>query len=217
MNQTVIFDLDGVIIDSEPIHFEIERQLFRDLDIDVPMEEHHGYVGTSSLNMWEMIVRKHEVLVDPGELTKRNSEIYLKYLNESELKPVAGVAELVEELYGNNLKLVVASSSSREVIETVLNRFRIMDFFMAVISGTELSNSKPHPDIFLKAAGLAGTEARRCVVIEDSENGVRAARAAGMKCIGFYNPNSGAQNLTGASIIVHSFQDLNTNRIQNLE
>ena len=217
MNQVVIFDLDGVIIDSEPIHFTLEKQMFRELNIDVSFSEHNSYVGTSLQNMWESIIRKHKVSYDPGELTRRKNEIYLKYLQEHHLHPIEGVTELIKDLHKNNFKLLIASSSDMKIIEIVLKKFQLVNFFKAMVSGTELTHSKPHPEIFLKAAKLAECETKKCVVIEDSENGVKAARAAGMKCVGFLNPNSGNQDLRKANIIIKSFRELDTNKIQYLD
>jgi beta-phosphoglucomutase-like phosphatase (HAD superfamily) len=101
-----------------------------------------------------------------------------------------------------------------EVIETVLTKFNLSNYFMARVSGTELANSKPHPEIFVQSAKLANSAPRECLVIEDSQNGITSAKAAGMKCIGFANPNSGAQNLSKADWVVHSFDELNAEKIR---
>ncbi|PWT71597.1 MAG: phosphatase [Bacteroidetes bacterium] len=217
MNDTVIFDLDGVIIDSEPIHFQIEQQMFRELNIDISFSEHSSFVGTSSQNMWESIVNKHHLTWQPGELVKKNHQRYMDYLQGNRLGPIEGIEELIRALYEDNLQLLVASSSPKAVIEIVLQKFDFRNYFKALVSGTDLPHSKPHPDIFLKAAQLTGSAQGKCVVIEDSENGVAAARAAGMKCIGFLNPNSGQQDLGRAHIIIKSFKELDSKRIRNLE
>ena len=80
-----------------------------------------------------------------------------------------------------------------ETIDIILKRFKLSDLFIARVSGSELAHSKPHPEIFLRSAQLVGSEPKECIVIEDSRNGVAAAKAAGMKCIGFLNPSSGDQ------------------------
>jgi beta-phosphoglucomutase family hydrolase len=217
MIETAIFDLDGVIIDSEPVHFKLEKQMFEELKIALPFEEHCSYVGMSSENMWETIVNKHNLSYCAQDLVEKKHALYLEHLlEEKDLYAIPGVIELIKELYKNNFKLMIASSSHAEVINAVLEKFNLSDFFAARVSGTELAHSKPHPEIFLKAAEVANCASRECVVIEDSENGVTAAKAAGMKCIGFLNPNSGAQNLNKADVIIKSFKELNVEFIKNL-
>jgi len=217
MIQTVIFDMDGVIIDSEPIHFNIEKQIFEELKIAISFEEHCSYVGTSSRNMWEMIIKKHEIANDLEELIKKDYAMYMKHLIAAkDLHPIPGVVELIKELHQDNLKIIVASSSHGEVIDMVLKKFNLSDYFIAQVSGTELIHSKPHPEIFLRSAALANCDPGECVVIEDSENGVTAARVAGMKPIGFLNPNSGVQDLSRADVVVKSFEELNAALIRNV-
>jgi HAD superfamily hydrolase (TIGR01509 family) len=217
MIQTVIFDLDGVIIDSEPVHFKLEKQMFEELGIAVTFEEHCSYVGMSSENMWESIVNKHDLSHCPGDLVQKKHSLYLDHLlKEEKLHPIAGVAELIEDLYRNNFKLVIASSSPMEVIDAVLEKFYLSNYFIGRVSGTELQHSKPHPEIFLRAAMHANCPPEDCVVIEDSQNGTLAAKAAGMKCIGFFNPNSGMQNLDDADVVIRSFEGINADFIRRL-
>lgn len=217
MIQTVIFDLDGIIIDSEPVHFKLEKQMMGELKISVSLEEHSSYVGMSSENMWQAIVDRHHLSYHPEDLVKKKHALYIDYLSkEKNLFPIAGVRELIKDLYENKFRLVIASSSPAGVIDIVLNKFNLANYFMAVVSGTQLTHSKPHPEIFLKAAKLAHCKPPDCVVIEDSENGVTAAKDAGMKCIGFLNPNSGTQNLTRADLMIKSFTGLNAGFIRDL-
>jgi HAD superfamily hydrolase (TIGR01509 family) len=215
MIRTVIFDMDGVIIDSEPIHFKMENEMFQELNIAIPYEEHCSFVGTSSKNMWQIIAEKYGLKVDVNELVKKQHALYMAYLlSAKDIRPIQGVMELIEDLYRNNFGLVLASSSYMEVIEVVLSKLNLSSYFMTKISGTELANSKPHPEIFIQSAKLANSQPGECIVIEDSQNGITSARAAGMKCIGFTNPNSGAQDLSRADLIIHSFNELNAETIR---
>ena len=215
MIQTVIFDMDGVIIDSEPVYFEIDKQMFEELNIAVSFEEHCSYVGTSSQNMWNAIITKHGVAEQPAELMRKEYSLYLEHLaNANDLQPIDGVVELIHELYKNNFKLVLASSSQMASIDIVLNKFKLDELFIAKVSGSELAHSKPHPEIFLRSARLIKSDPSECIVIEDSKNGVTAAKAAGMKCIGFLNPNSGNQDLKNADLVIHSFGELNADIVK---
>jgi HAD superfamily hydrolase (TIGR01509 family) len=215
MIQTVIFDMDGVIIDSEPVYFEIDKQMFEELNIAVSFEEHCSYVGTSSQNMWTAIITKHGISEQPAELMRKEYSLYLEHLaNANDLQPIDGVVELIHELYKNNFKLVLASSSQMASIDIVLNKFKLDELFIAKVSGSELAHSKPHPEIFLRSARLIKSDPSECIVIEDSKNGVTAAKAAGMKCIGFLNPNSGNQDLKNADLVIHSFGELNADIVK---
>jgi len=217
MIQTVIFDMDGVIIDSEPVYFKIDKEMFEELNIAVSFEEHSTYVGTSSQNMWDAIIKKHGIPGDPGKLMRKEYNLYMDYLvNANDLQPIDGVMELINGLHENNFKLILASSSRMEVIDIILKKFKLSDLFIAKVSGSELAHSKPHPEIFLRSAQLAGSEPKECIVIEDSKNGVAAAKAAGMKCIGFLNPSSGHQNLKDADRVIQSFKELNADLVKKL-
>jgi len=217
MIQTVIFDMDGVIIDSEPVYFKIDQEMFEELNIAVSFEEHCTYVGTSSQNMWDAIIKKHGIPGDPGKLMRKEYNLYMDYLvNANDLQPIDGVMELINGLHENNFKLILASSSRMEIIDIILKKFKLSDLFIAKVSGSELAHSKPHPEIFLRSAQLAGSEPKECIVIEDSKNGVAAAKAAGMKCIGFLNPSSGHQNLKDADRVIQSFKELNADLVKKL-
>jgi beta-phosphoglucomutase-like phosphatase (HAD superfamily) len=135
MIQTVIFDMDGVIIDSEPVYFKIDKQMFEELNIDVSFEEHCSYVGTSSQNMWDTIIKKHGIADQPAELMRKEYTLYMEHLvNASDLQPINGVLELINDLHKNNFKLILASSSRMETINIILNKFKLSDLFIAKIS-----------------------------------------------------------------------------------
>jgi HAD superfamily hydrolase (TIGR01509 family) len=209
--------MDGVIIDSESVYFKIDKQMFEELNITVSFEEQCSYVGTSSQNMWDAIIKKYGLRDTPGVLMKKEYDLYMEYLaNENDLQPIEGVTELINSLHTNNFNLALASSSRMETINIVLNKFNLADLFTAKVSGSELVHSKPHPEIFLRAVQLIKAEPKECIVIEDSKNGVAAAKAAGMKCIGFRNPSSGDQDLRNADIIIQSFKELNAGLIKSL-
>ncbi len=131
-------------------------------------------------------------------------------------EPLHGITELLQCLEENNIKMAVASSSSMVFIETVLKKLSIERYFEFYISGENIIKSKPEPDIFLKAAQMLRTEPAQCIVIEDSKNGVIAAKRAGMKCIGYINTNSGNQDLSPATKIIDNFHSLTFETLQNL-
>ena len=211
MISTVIFDMDGVIIDSEPIYFKVEQELLRELGINFSKKEHSKYVGRSDL--WQSIKDKYGLDFDADEIQEREQNRYMTYLAESfNDGPIEGVSDLIKSLKSDGYTLVLASSSPMENIRFVLKKFGLLDFFSHKVSGDELETSKPHPEIFLEAAKMAGTEPQHCLVIEDSQNGVRAAKDAGMKCVGYKNLNSGQQDLSPADWIIENFNEFDLNK-----
>ncbi len=211
---TVIFDMDGVIIDSEPIHHKIEKEIFSELGLQITDEQHKRYTGTASIEMWTEITETHQLDVSPVDVTRLNHERYLSYIKNLKMLPVVdGVVDLVHNLHKYQKKLVLASSSAREQIEFVLDKLNILDYFPHIVSGAELPKSKPDPMIFLKAAHLSDSKPVQCIVIEDSHHGVTAAKAAGMKCIGFRNPQSGNQDLSQADFIVSGIRLLSIDEL----
>lgn len=215
MFRAVIFDMDGVIIDSEPIYFKAGNKLFRFLDLDVSEQEHHSYVGISSKDMWSHIRDKYKIDLSTEELVEMEMNIYIDYLLlKKDEKPIPGVVELIEDLYKNNIDLALASSSSIKSIIIVLDMFNLGKFFKTIVNGYEVENGKPAPDIFLYAAKRLGVQPEDCIVIEDSENGIEAAKSAGMKCIGFKNLNSGKQDLSSADMVIDSFLGVNYKKLR---
>lgn len=209
----VIFDMDGVIVDSEPIHFKSEKESFISLGIVVSKKEHESYVGMDQRGIWKEIKRRHKLFYSEEELIEKHIKILTTYIIKENLKPMDGVIELFDELEKNGIKKAVASSSPRKLIENILKRFGIYENFDFVISGEEVEKGKPEPDIFKQVAYTLGIQSNNAVVIEDSENGVKAAKEAGMKCIGFENPNSGMQNLSMADKVVKNFRELSLKNI----
>lgn len=207
--QAVIFDMDGVLIDSEPIYFEIEKSSFQHLGAPVEETEHHTYVGVTLESMFQQVLTKHKldhVLAEVLAFHKEN--VMNEMQGHEQLQPFADVEQWIQWLSASRIKLAVASSSPRSLIELILERTGLRRFFTVMVSGEEVEHGKPAPDIFLHAAELLHVDPKHCVVIEDSRNGVHAAKQAGMRCIGHQNPGSGNQDLSKADIIIHSYAEL---------
>jgi HAD superfamily hydrolase (TIGR01509 family) len=210
MIDTVIFDLDGVIVDSEPVHQAIEKRLFNELEIEVPELFHQTLVGMNEENLWGAVLSAFNLDIDAQTIINKKRTYLRFYLEDMQsLLPIPDVIPLIKALNKDNLSLVLASSSPRFYIKAILKNFAIYQKFDALVSGEEVSNSKPAPDIFLEAARRIGKEPRSCLVIEDSTNGIKAAKAAGMKVIGFRNSPSGGQDFSGADYIIDSFKAFN--------
>ena len=137
-------------------------------------------------------------------------------VDESGLKAISGIEALLKDLKLNHFQIALASSSSYVFIDSILDKIGIRDYFDYILSGEDLANSKPAPDIFLEAAKGLGCLPHQCIVIEDSNNGVAAAKAAGMKCIGYMNRTSGNQDLTKATVVIDDFNRINAQFIEKL-
>jgi len=208
MIKAVIFDMDGVIIDSEPIHFKSDQLTLKHLGVEISHEELNKYVGVSNPVMWAELKEKYHLAGSIGQLMETQSDFRNTTFGNEKLEPITGIPGLLAEIKDAGLKLGLASSSGRDFIEMILTKLGILDYFDVIVSGEEVEKSKPNPDIFLKTAGNLGVNPENCLVIEDSQHGVKAAVLAGMKCIGFHNPNSGTHDLSLADTVVHSITDI---------
>lgn len=216
--KAVIFDMDGVIIDSEPMHLKFEKELFESLAVELEPEEHNQFVGTTSHYMWKVLKNKFNLPQAVEELVKNDREGYFKFLvsGKHDMKIIKGIKELIQDLHKNGVLLAVASSSPIDVIEVVIDMYDIRKYFKELATGDYVDKSKPNPDIFLYAAEKLGVDPKDCIVIEDSANGVLAAKKARMKCIGYRNPNSGNQDISPADMIINSYDEINYEKLKNL-
>ncbi|PKP44212.1 MAG: hypothetical protein CVT96_02565 [Bacteroidetes bacterium HGW-Bacteroidetes-13] len=205
MTQTVIFDMDGVIIDSEPLHYISQKKLTDKLGFSLTETQAQQFIGTSSKNMWQILKTQYELPYSVEELMEMGLESYFDILDQTPVEPIAGVRELIEDLHTHKIRLVLASSSERKSIDKVLKLFSLEKYFDHRISGAEFIQSKPHPEIFLTALQKTQSQPHQAVVIEDSTNGIKAAKAAGIFCFGYDNPNSPGQALHLSDCIIDSF------------
>jgi len=159
---------------------------------------------------------KHSLSQQVDELVQMQRNGNMEYLLTSDEKPIAGLIPLLQSLEENGITMAVASSSPINSIELVLEKFGIKDYFKVVVSGDFVTKGKPDPEIFLHTSRLLGIHPGNCAVIEDSTHGVKAAKAAEMKCIGFQNLNSGNQDLSAADMKVDSLEELDFNVIKRL-
>lgn len=205
----IIFDMDGVIIDSEEIHKKAYYETFASIGVDVSDELYKTLTGSSTINAFQRLVTHFNLEIDPKELVLNKRKRYVNFFeNDPNLHLVKGIEELIKHSYSKGLTLILASSSAMINIDRVFNRFDLNKYFTAKISGADLKESKPHPEIFEKAAILGNTLKENCIVIEDSDNGVKAANDAGIFVVGFKNPMAEDQTLKNADFIINNFKRL---------
>ncbi|MCV9385892.1 HAD family hydrolase [Reichenbachiella ulvae] len=205
---SVIFDMDGVIIDSEPISQKVVHEMAMARGVDLPDQIHRDYVGAKTSTKWAFIVESYGWKDDVMRLTAESDDRYLELIKTSELNPIDGVLELMEAIYQMNKKMIVASSASRYNIRLVLDKFGLSNYFDQFVSSEDVKHAKPNPDIFLKAAQQLKSRPDECLVIEDSKNGVLAAKSAGMQVIGYQNHRSGNQDLEAADHVVNHLDEV---------
>ena len=208
--QAVIFDMDGVLIDSEVYHFAAEKLILEKIGITVTEEEIHSFVGLAMDKFWERIKNRYNLEKPVQKLLEEDTIFRVNYFkNVGKIPPIEGVTELITGIKKEGIKIAVASSSHPDLIKTALEAADLLQYFPVYLSGFQVKRGKPDPDIFLETARILGVKPEKCVVIEDSYNGVTAAKSAGMKCIGYQNPSSGRQNLSAADLIIKSFKEIN--------
>ena len=209
MVKAVLFDMDGVIIDSEPMHYRLSKLYYSELGLDITDEEYYTFVGLGDIEIFTRLIEKYGLKQDLDELVNTYQQRYIDHLRSiTDEKPIRGVDVLIKELHQRGIHLALGSSATRGNIEAVLEYFKLRNYFEVVVSGSEMERSKPFPDIYIKAAKELAVDPSECIVIEDSANGVKAAKAAGMKCIAYRNPNSGDQDLSLADRVIDSFEGL---------
>ena len=214
MLKAVLFDMDGVIVDSEPLHHRAYQKMFQEFDLDVSKEFYSSFTGKATLPICEEICETFKLKVSPEILvaSKRKHFIPL-FEHDTDFSLLDGVLELIQNYHENGLNLVLASSASMENINRIFKRFELDPYFTAKLSGADLKASKPHPEIFIKAAQASGFSKSECLVIEDSTNGIMAAKAAGIYCIGYDSEHSKNQDYSQADLVIQDFNEVKYNTI----
>jgi len=209
--------MDGVIVDTEPVHKYAYFKHFEELGIDVTEELYATFTGNSTRNVFQKLKDQFQLNAEVEDLIlKKRSLFNDAFDTKPDLELISGVYDLIVDLHKNNIELILASSASKGTIERVFNRFNLNPFFAHKVSGEDFPKSKPDPTIFIHAASLSKNPKEECIVIEDSTNGVKAAVGAGIYCLGYNSENSKLQNLEGASVLVNDFNEINAQFIIKL-
>lgn len=216
MLKAIIFDMDGVIVDSEVIHYEADKKMLKEgFNINLQYDYYNKYIGGTVSNLWKGIIRDFNIQnEDEYSLNTYADKILEKMLEKEGYPAVAGVVPFIKKIKEEyNLKLAVASSSSMSRIKKNLKNLGIDSYFEVITSGQDMGVSKPNPAVFLEAARLLQVSPKECVIIEDSYNGIQAAKNGNFTSLGFINPNSGNQKLNDANAVFEDFSNLDMNFI----
>jgi HAD superfamily hydrolase (TIGR01509 family) len=180
--RTYIFDLDGTIIDSEENYYEADRQLFAGYGIDFTPAMKTRFIGTGNYEMMKQIKLEYKFTETAEELLVKKNKLYLSIaIGHTTVYPA--MLRLIEILHGKGCPLAIASGTSPDVIDAFLVDCKIKQYFPVVVSAEMVERGKPAPDVFLETARRCKARPADCVVFEDAQYGVMAARSAGMRCV----------------------------------
>ena len=209
--------MDGVIVDTEPVHSYAYFKHFSELNINVTEVMFTSFMGNSTRNTFQKLKELYAIDGEVEDLIQRKRTLFNDaFDNKENLELLEGVEKLIKDLHANGMQLIVASSAAKVTIDRVFRRFNLHQYFSHIVSGEDFPNSKPHPAIFEFAASLSIASKENCIVIEDSTNGIIAAKAAGIFCVGYNSEHSKLQDLSKADFIINHFDELNYEKISKI-
>jgi HAD superfamily hydrolase (TIGR01509 family) len=201
----VVFDMDGVLVDSEPVHAEATRLVLADHGI--AYEGGDDFFGFTDQEVFRVLRARHRLDADEGMLAEAWVQRVVPLLSQR-LQPMTGVPDVLERLRVSGYRLSLASGSAPSIIVETLRVLGIARLFEHVVSAQDVGRGKPAPDIFLEAARRLGLPPDRCLVVEDSRNGLRSAVAAEMRCAVIPCPSTLGQDFSGATVLLRDLPEL---------
>lgn len=209
MLKAVIWDMDGVIVDTEPLHREAYYAMFEEVGIEMTDALYESFTGRTTHTICEIITAHYRIKETPETLMALKRKHFKRLFDtSSSLQLIDGVLERIQEYHQYGLVQVCASSASLPNINRVFARFDLDQYFIAKFSGADLKASKPHPEIFLKAAAATGHPKESCIVIEDSTAGVKAAHSADIFCVAYQSEHTHNQDYTLANTVIKDFKEI---------
>jgi len=202
----IIFDMDGVMVQTAPQHFAAWKQALRTVGYELSEEDFRSTFGMRNPDIIRRLLGENVADELVEKLGSLKEEIYRSIVKE-EVKPAPGLLPLLSQLKEEGFKLAVGTSAPRENVELILSSLGISEIFDAIVTEEDVERGKPHPDAFLLAAKRCGVEPGRCVVIEDAPSGLEAAKAAGMRCIGVTGTRT-KEELSLADLVVDGLEQI---------
>lgn len=207
MIKAVIFDMDGLMIDSESASYIAFQRALKDFGGSYSEEENSEYIGITDLDGAADIVKRKKLKISKEELVERKQEYYLQSLKKNIIVQ-PGLMDLLKNLKKRGIKTAIASSSQRQSIEIVIDKLKLKEYIDFYCSGREVKRGKPFPDVFLKAAAGLKADPKNCLVLEDSPKGVQAAKAAGMMVFAVPSRETKDQDFGHADLILESLTEV---------
>lgn len=218
MIKAVIFDMDGVLINTEPLHYQCWVEIFRErYGKELDYEIYKPCIGSTRLHFMNLIKEHYGIVFDSlDEMNHIMKEKKDEIVARDGFPEMPGVEQMLQKLKEAGYHLAVASSSPKPVIMDTLESLDLLQYFDVVTSGDEVKNPKPAPDTFLYAAKQLNVPTEECLVIEDSTNGGKAAGAAGIRCIWLHNSDSGDQEIPNALFEIPAWTPENRERVMRV-
>lgn len=217
MIKAVIFDMDGVISDTQKLHAKVEEKLLGKYGIKIKADEiTEKFSGVPTKDFFQELFNEHKISINIDLIMKEKWKEMIIDAKKS-VSAVSGAIELINELKKQDFKLGVASSSTKKYVDVVLSKLKLKEKFDVIVTQEEVRHGKPNPDIFLLTARRLNVLPENCIVIEDGISGIIAAKKAGMKSIAFIDKTKIVRNIYPADLIVSDLKLLTFEKIKNLE
>jgi beta-phosphoglucomutase family hydrolase len=214
MTKGVIWDMDGVLVDTTPFHYQSWQEILIGIRNDFSWEEFASSFGMRNDLIIPKVFRKECTKEEIISIDTKKEALFREFA-KGKLKPLDNLVDLLNLLKEDGFKMAVASSGTPENVEMVIKEGNLMSFFSTLTNGSEVRHSKPDPEIFLLASKKLSVPPSRCIVVEDAPAGIQGAKSAGMKCIAITSTHKRG-SLKNADIIVDSFRDLTTEDFNEL-
>jgi len=205
--KAIVFDMDGVLIDSEPLHLLAYQKYLANFALTFGEDDNHNFLGMKDLDCAKHLIKRYQLEMTALEFVGQKEKVLHELFNE-QLKVQPGVFKTLEKAHQLKLPTAIASSATMPTIELVVELTRTSHYFQYLCSGDEVQNGKPAPDVFLLAAERLGVKPSECLVIEDTYNGVCAAKAAGMMCIAIPCQATKHQDFAHADLVLASMEEV---------
>ncbi len=212
--EAVLFDMDGVIIDSEPLWSEAEKQLLARRKLSYSAELKEVLMGRGSREAAGIFIEYYNLTESVDDILTERNQLIAELFRDC-LQPIPQALDLIGSLRKSGIKTALASSSPKYLIDLAMDKFGIAGLFDLILSGDEVGRGKPAPDIYLRAAKELGVTPENCVVVEDAPSGVAAARAAGMRCLAV-GTSASQSGLVAADRVVGGLEEVNLQSLQEL-
>ena len=212
--EAVLFDMDGVVIDSEPLWTEAERQLLARRMLEYSPQLKTAMMGRDAREAVRLLINHYNLSEGVEEIIAERNQLIAALFKEH-LQPVPNVLELLRSVRTLGIKTGLASSSPRQLVQLAVNKLGLAGLFDLALSGDQVARGKPAPDIYLTVAGKLGVDAENCLVIEDAPLGVAAAKAAGMCCLAI-STSANESELAAADKVVRGFAEVDVQSLQEL-
>jgi beta-phosphoglucomutase family hydrolase len=214
----VIFDFDGVILDTSDQLYLGYKHVFNKFDVEYTEKHFNDVYGLKTKEHFRKILLDNGIDLQNDELKKLVGErdVYYREICSKSIQPLPGIKGLLEELKQNNIKIGLATSTSRDNIDFFLPKLGIDNYFDQILAGTEVTRGKPDPEIYLKTCSKLGAQPDNCAGIEDTEIGVNALKNANMKSIAVTLTNRKKYDFSNADLVVNTLEEINVDKLRDL-